>query len=53
MKRCTSGKHLDYAVDGDVIYPYVFQHSDDLWTLIDACESGKLVEKSKKRKRGA
>lgn len=53
MKWCTSVKHLDYAVDGDVIYPYVFQTSEDFMTLIEACESGKLVEKSKKRKRGA
>lgn len=46
MKRFS---YLDYAIDGNVIYPLLFLDSEQYLKVIDDCEAGKLVMINKRR----
>lgn len=52
MKRCKA-IYLDYFVDGKVLIPAVFLTFEEDEELLSAAFEGKLILKTKDRRRGA
>jgi hypothetical protein len=51
--RRNKARYLDYFVDGQVLIPALFLSFEDHELLLDAAFNGKIIVKSKQRKRGA
>ena len=43
MSKYTMPTHLDYAVRGNLIVPFMLVHPDDFMPLVQACERGEFV----------